>query len=240
MNTTVSPLPSTPVASPSTATRRRLLIDAPTRVFHWLLAASFAGAYLTGEGERWRLVHITLGYTMAGLIGFRLVWGLIGPPQARWSAQWRKLRALPEVWRGWRAGRPNWLQTQHVANTLAIWALLVLSVLSAANGYATYAEISGEWMSEFHEFTANAALATVFGHLGLIVVSSVLRQTNLVATMITGRQPGVGPDVVKRNRIWLGLLIAVAVAGYWVYAWQTAPTAEPTAATQLQRGHDDD
>jgi cytochrome b len=227
MNTTVSPLPPTPPTptAPAASPRRRLLIDAPTRVFHWLLAASFAGAYLTGEGERWRLVHITLGYTLAGLIGFRLVWGLIGPPQTRWSAQWRKLRALPEVWRGWRAGRPNMLQTQHVANTLAIWALLLLSVLSAANGYATYAEIGGEWMAEFHEFTANAALATVFGHLGLIIVSSVLRQTNLVATMITGRQTGAGPDVVKRNRVWLGLIIAVAVAGYWVYAWQHAHPA---------------
>ena len=36
------------------------------RVFHWLLVLSFAGAFVTAESERWRLVHVTLGYTVAG------------------------------------------------------------------------------------------------------------------------------------------------------------------------------
>ncbi len=42
------------------------------RVFHWLMVLAFAGAWLTGDGERWRLAHVTLGYTMAGLVGFRV------------------------------------------------------------------------------------------------------------------------------------------------------------------------
>ncbi len=245
MNTTASPLPPAPVArsaKTTPATRRRLLIDAPIRVFHWLLAASFAGAYLTGDSERWRLAHITLGYTMAGLIGFRLVWGLIGPPQARWAAQWRKLHALPEVWLSWRAARPNARQTQRAANTLAILAILLFSLISAANGYAAHADIGhfgGEWISEFHEFTAHATLATVVMHLCLILAGSVLLQTNLAATMITGRQVGAGPDTVKRNRIWLGALIAMAVTSYWVYAWQSAPAAEPAATTHTQQDQDD-
>lgn len=33
--------------------------DAPVRVFHWLLALSFAGAWLTAESARWRLVHVS-------------------------------------------------------------------------------------------------------------------------------------------------------------------------------------
>ena len=47
--------------------------DAPVRVFHWLLVLSFAGAYLSAESERWRLLHVTLGYTLGGLVAFRLV-----------------------------------------------------------------------------------------------------------------------------------------------------------------------
>lgn len=230
-------------ARPSTASatpRRRLMIDAPTRAFHWLLAASFALAYLTGEGERWRLVHVTTGYTMLGLIGFRLVWGLIGPPQARWSAQARKLRALPEVWRAWLAARPNWLQSHHVVNTVAIWSILFLSLITGGTGYAAYADIGGEWLAELHEVAANAALAVVLGHIALVVVTSLLRRSNLVATMVTGRQTAPGPDLVKRNRVWLGLLIAAAVGGYWVYAWQTAPTADAAAAAFTQQHHDDD
>ncbi len=231
----------TPSNVSSTPTpRRRLLIDAPTRVFHWLLAASFALAYLTGDGERWRLVHVTMGYTMLGLIGFRLVWGLIGPPQARWSAQARKLRAWPEAARAWLAARPNWLQSHHVVNTLAIWSILFLSVVTGGTGYAVYADLGGDWLEELHELAANATLAVVIGHVGLIVAGSLLRKSNLVATMITGRQQATGPDVVKRNRAWLGLLIAVAVAGYWVYAWQTAPAPDTTAAVSHHKHHEDD
>ena len=35
--------------------------DLPTRIFHWALAASFAGAYLLSESERLRLslIHIS-------------------------------------------------------------------------------------------------------------------------------------------------------------------------------------
>lgn len=239
MNSITAPTSPT-TSNPTTSPRRRLLIDAPTRVFHWLLAASFALAYLTGEGERWRLVHVTMGYTLLGLIGFRLVWGVIGPPQARWSAQARKLRALPDVWRAWLAARPNWLQSHHVANTLAIWAILSLSVITGGTGYAVYAELGGDWLEELHEVAANATLAVVIGHIGLIVVTSLLRKSNLAATMVTGRQNAAGPDVVKRNRVWLGLLIAVAVAGYWVYAWQTAPAPDTAAVVSHHPHHEDD
>ena len=45
-----------------------LVWDLPLRIFHWLLAASFAGAFLTAESERWRDVHVMLGYTMLALV----------------------------------------------------------------------------------------------------------------------------------------------------------------------------
>ena len=57
--------------------------DAPVRVFHWLLVLCFAGAYITADSERWRLVHVSLGYTMGGLVAFRILWGLTGTRYAR-------------------------------------------------------------------------------------------------------------------------------------------------------------
>ena len=45
-----------------------LVWDVPTRVFHWLLALSFAGAFVTAESERYRDVHVMLGYTVLGLV----------------------------------------------------------------------------------------------------------------------------------------------------------------------------
>ena len=37
-----------------------LVWDLPTRVFHWLLAATFVGAFLTADSERLRDVHVAL------------------------------------------------------------------------------------------------------------------------------------------------------------------------------------
>lgn len=62
----------------SSAGGRTLVWDLPTRVFHWALAASFAGAYILAEKDPARSLHVMFGYTVLGLVAFRLVWGLIG------------------------------------------------------------------------------------------------------------------------------------------------------------------
>ncbi len=43
---------------------KTLAWDLPTRVFHSLLAASFAAAYLAGASEKLRDLHAALGYLM--------------------------------------------------------------------------------------------------------------------------------------------------------------------------------
>ena len=100
---------STTFTTPAAATPQRLTIDAPTRMTHWLMALSFAGAYLTAEGERWRLVHVTLGYTVLALLAWRVLWGLFGPRQARLSLLWSRVRGFPMWWRGFQ---PNLAQAR--------------------------------------------------------------------------------------------------------------------------------
>ena len=93
-NAPPAPSGSAPSASSSATTPRpatRRVVDAATRTLHWLMALSFTGAYITADGERWRLVHVTLGYTLAGLVVARLLWGVFGPRQVRMSVLWRKL-----------------------------------------------------------------------------------------------------------------------------------------------------
>ena len=69
----------------------RKVIDAPTRIFHWGFALCFLGAYITSESEKLRLVHVTLGYTMAGLFAFRIIWGLVGPCHANRLCEFERL-----------------------------------------------------------------------------------------------------------------------------------------------------
>ena len=111
-------------------------------MFHWLFALSFGGAYLTGDSEHWRALHVALGYTMAGLLGFRVIYGMVGPRHASLSLLRGRLRGLP-AWLGRlrRGGTPrgvDWRQGQHLAMALVVAALMVMVLPLAFSGYGTY------------------------------------------------------------------------------------------------------
>jgi cytochrome b len=219
------PIMNNPLPNPS-----RLVIDAPMRMFHALFALSFCGAYITADIEDWRRVHVVLGYTLAGMLAFRLVYGLVGPRPARLSTLWRKSSGtwvwLQTVKAGlskggdmqavaWPQG-PIWL----MAATLTTLLFLVLPL--TLSGYGAFQEWGGdvgvEVFEALHEFFGNTALALVLAHLALLAGQSVWRQKNLALPMLTGRIEGKGPDLVPGNRTWLAALLLLSVLGYW--AWE--------------------
>ena len=70
----------------SQAARRRVLVwDLPTRLFHWILVASVAGCWWTGERGDME-THALLGYVVLALLLFRLAWGLVGSETARFTS----------------------------------------------------------------------------------------------------------------------------------------------------------
>jgi cytochrome b len=155
-------------------------------VFHWLLALSFAGAFVTAESERYRDIHVLLGYTVLGLVAFRLLWGLIGTRYARfWSFAFGPRSVLTYV-KSLFTRSPQHYLGHNPAGSWAIYALLALSLLAGASGYAAYNDIGGHWMEETHEAVASALLFLVFVHLAGVAVSSLLHRENLVRAMLTG------------------------------------------------------
>lgn len=108
--------------------------DPLVRLTHWgIMAAVAANALLTEEGSSW---HVWVGAGMAGLLGLRLLWGLIGPVEARFSAfppsPARAIRHLADIANGRR--------TQHRSHNglgalmaYAIWATLLVI---ATTGFA--------------------------------------------------------------------------------------------------------
>lgn len=160
--------------------------DLPTRLFHWLLAASFAGAWLTSDSERWIDVHTTLGYAFAGLIAFRLAWGFIGPRYARFSSFVRGPGAVKRYLLSILSLRPEHHVGHNPAGGWAVLALLGLGALTALTGYATFNDFGGDWLEELHEGAAGAMLALVFVHIGAVVLSSLIHRENLVRAMWNG------------------------------------------------------
>ena len=219
-------------------------------MFHWLFALCFVGAYATADGEHWRLLHVTLGYTMAGLLGFRVLYGIFGPRTSCLGLLWRKLvqapawlRALPKAT---SITKINWRQGQNLLMALAIALLLAMVVPLTLSGYATYNSwgdvLGGDWIEEVHEFFGEAMLFVVLAHLALITGLSMLRRKNQALPMLTGRVEGPGPNLVQKNRTWLAAALLLAVLAFGAWEWQQSPNGLIASGTTSERNrdHDDD
>jgi len=195
---------------------RILVWDIPTRVFHWLLVACFVAAWLSAESERLRDIHVLSSYLLLALIGFRLVWGLMGSRYARFSEFVRGPSVVLAYLRGLMQGHPPEYTGHNPAGALAIVALLGLGVVSGVTGYLAFNEMGGEAVAELHEAVANAMLALVFLHILAVVISSLLHGENLVKAMLTGYKSGTAEASIRRAH---GVVALILVAGLAVFGW---------------------
>ena len=196
--------------------RRTILVwDLPLRVFHWLLAGSFAAAFATGDADRWRDVHAELGYTIIALVVFRIAWGVFGTRHARFGAFPLAPAAALAYVRSLLAGRPVHYVGHNPAGAVAIYLLLGLALATGLSGLAAYAELGGKWVEEVHEALANAMLVVVVVHLAGVVVGSLAHRENLALAMLTGRKHGEPGAAIGRTRPLVAVVLLAGVLGLW-------------------------
>ena len=197
---------------------RILVWDLPTRVFHWLLALSFAGAFLTADSERVRDIHVALGYGFLGLLAFRVVWGMLGSRYARFPSFAFGPRAVQSYLRSMLTRHPTHFVGHNPAGSWVIYAIIVLGIAIGASGHAVYNDLGGRWIESLHEGTGNAMLALVFFHIAGVMVSSLVHRENLAAAMVTGYKMGNPSQAIGRARWVTAVALASAVLMLWVAA----------------------
>lgn len=207
-----------------------LVWDAPVRVFHWLMVLSFTGAYLTAESEQWRLLHVTLGYTLGGLVVFRVIWGLMGTRYARFADFLRGPAALMRYLHSLTSPKPEHHTGHNPAGAVAIVLMLLTSVAMVATGWANYNDVGGEWVGELHEGAANLMLLLVFVHVAGVLLASWLHRENLVKAMVSGHKTGQPEHAIRRAWYPVALVMLAVAGGFWWLQWQGAPSATSTAA----------
>ena len=194
---------------------RILVWDIPTRLFHWLLSGSFAGAFLTAESEIYRDVHVALGYLLLALIGFRIVWGLFGTRYARFRSFAFGPSRLLAYFKSMLRGSPQHYVGHNPAGSWVIYGLLLLGVLSGVTGYATYNEIGGDLFEELHAGVAYAMLVLVLGHVVGALVSSVLHRENLVRSMVSGYKAGETQQGIRHAHWLTGVFLLSGAMALW-------------------------
>ena len=200
-------------------TQRILVWDLPTRIFHWTLALSFAGAFATCESERLCDIHILCGYTVLGMIAFRLIWGLVGSRYSRFAEFVHSPACVIRYLAHEVRGNQQYIIGHNPAGSVAILMLLLLGIASSTSGWVVYEGIGGDWAEELHEFTSNAMLAVVLVHIAGVLVTSYLHGENLIGAMITGRKRGNANQAITGSYTLIAILLLVALLGFWIWAW---------------------
>ena len=195
--------------------RRILVWDVPTRVFHWLQVLAFAGAYWLAFSERFRDYHDALGYILLGLLVFRLVWGFIGTRYARFSSFLFKPRETVAYLGSMIKGKPGHYLGHNPAGSVSVWLLLAVGMFICVTGVMSLQDDASDLVIELHGLATNVMLGVIALHLAGVLMSSILHRENLVRAMLTGYKSAETEEGVRRNYLWLGMLMVVAVVIFW-------------------------
>jgi len=191
---------------------RILVWDVPTRVFHWVQVFSFAGAYLTSDSEKYRDIHIALGYIMLGLIVFRLVWGFAGSRYARFSSFLFKPGEIAGYLMSLAKNKAQHYLGHNPAGSISVWLLLTLGLLLCVTGVLALQDDASDTVIELHDLSTDIMLVVIALHIAGVFVSSFLHRENLVRSMITGFKQSDSPDGIGQSFNWLGILMLAIVA----------------------------
>lgn len=160
--------------------------DPLVRLIHWSLVGFFAWAFVTGD--EWRGAHVAAGYVVGGLVGFRILWGLVGTKHARFRNFVRSPGETLSYMRDTMAQRAPRHVGHNPAGGAMIVALLTAIAAIAVTGYmmTTDAYWGVEWVEQLHEGLVYVTLGLIVLHVGGVMVASVEHRENLVISMFTG------------------------------------------------------
>ncbi|MGB8624173.1 MAG: cytochrome b/b6 domain-containing protein [Paracoccaceae bacterium] len=160
--------------------------DIGVRLFHWSLVIGFTlNAMILRGDSRW---HEWVGYAILGLLAFRLVWGFVGTPQARFSAFPPSISGAVEHLSEILNGEQSRHLSHNPLGALMVYNLMVTLALTGVTGWmmTTDAFWGVGWVQELHGLLANWAILSVVLHVGGVVLESRRGKENLVRAMLTG------------------------------------------------------
>ncbi|VAX16246.1 Ni,Fe-hydrogenase I cytochrome b subunit [hydrothermal vent metagenome] len=174
--------------------------DPFVRVFHWALLLAFTVAFVTEFSEL--KLHVVAGYTVALLVSLRIIWGVIGEKNAKFSDfVYPPATVVAHMKEMARLRHKRYLGHNPAAGTMAL-LLIVCLAATTLTGVLTYGakEISGPFstmllnsgwrygneLEGIHNFLAWSTVLLAMMHVTGALTESFLHKENLVLAMFTG------------------------------------------------------
>lgn len=176
--------------------------DAPTRVLKWSIALAVTIAYLLGANMTFETAstHFIVGYVVSGLLGARLIWGIVGPRPSRLSTMLRDIMRIPSYAVSLFKQAPSYWPGHNPIGSLSVIALWATIAFQIGTGLFAYSDsfFSGgplsAWVDErtrqsltaWHHASADVLLALIALHLAAIFFYAIWKSENLIGPMVSG------------------------------------------------------
>jgi cytochrome b len=218
--------------------------DAPTRLFHWSLVILIVLAIVTNKmGSQTFYLHKINGYLILSLVLYRIIWGFVGGPSARFFNFVRPFEAPVYVFDLLR-GKSRHFLGHNPAGGLMVLALLAIVGAQALFGLFTLddipatiegpfaskvAESSAEWASVWHRRGIKILMALAGLHLLANLFYTFVKKDNLIKAMVTGSKPESDYEDMPASppastaKAAAVFLLSVAIVFGSVYMFGSAP-----------------
>jgi cytochrome b len=204
--------------------------DVPVRLLHWAIVIAVSVSWWSAE-ERLIEVHRYSGYALLGIVVFRIYWGFVGSPTARFSQFVRGPAAVAAYLREPPVPPPAGHNPLGGWSVIAMIALLLTQVsiglfVTDIDGLESgplshlVSFDTSRTLADAHEIVFNVLLALIALHIVAVLFYLFARRTNLIGAMVTGRRKSheVSAEVtlVSMWRILPGLVLAGLVVWFVV------------------------
>ena len=204
-----TPADTTPVGQGSTNKVR--VWDLPTRIFHWALAGAILFSWASYEFSELLAnpslsYHRYSGYVVIILVTWRLLWGIAGPTNARFSNFLRGPKTVLGYAGALFTGRDRPYLGHNPLGAYGVLLLLAfagfqatLGLMSEEHNFTMWGPLSHlpdqatkEWITELHsEFFYSALLVLIGIHVASGLFHVVFKREPLIKAMVTGDKPAL-------------------------------------------------
>jgi cytochrome b len=174
--------------------------------------------------------HRYSGYTLLGVLVFRLYWGFFGSRTARFAQFVKGPRAVLEYLRAGASASGHNAAGHNPLGALSVIALIVLLSAQVALGlfavdvdglesgplsYLVSFDV-GRTCAKIHETLFNVLMAVVVLHIVAIFFYLLFKRDNLIRPMITGNkslpaQVSISAESTSLLRVTIGIALAIAI-----------------------------
>ena len=202
--------------------------DLPVRLFHWLLVLLVIALFVTGKlGGNWLEWHKRAGFSVLGLVTFRIIWGFAGSYHARFVNFLRSPKTMLTYVKSMANKNAPQYAGHNPLGAISVLAMLTALLAQAILGlfsnddvmlegpYAVFvSKALSDQLTGFHKLNGNFILVLIGLHLAAIAFAYFYKKENLILPMLTGvkQLSETGVISAQQRPAWRAWVIGACVA----------------------------